>query len=41
MNFPFQSEELYAEVLLDVLSKAIAEEINTTLKTNALCALIQ
>ena len=32
-----QPEKLYAEALLDVLSKAIAEEINTTLKKCMAC----
>ena len=30
----YQPEKLYAEALLKVLSKTIAEEINTTLKTS-------
>ena len=29
----YQPEKLYTEALLEVLSKAIAEEINTTLKS--------
>ena len=32
-----QPEKLYTEALLDVLSKAIAEEINTTLKKCMAC----
>ena len=35
-----QPEKMYAEALLEVLSKAIAEEINTTLKTNVWRAMI-
>ena len=30
----YQPEKFYTEGLLEVLSKSIAEEINTTLKTN-------
>ena len=37
----YQPEKLYTEALLEVLSKAIAEEINTTLKTNLWPAMIQ
>ena len=32
----YQPEKLYAEALLDFLSKAIAEEINTTLKNECI-----
>ena len=32
----YQPEKLYAEALLEVLSKAIAEEINTTLKNECM-----
>ena len=37
----YQPEKLHAESLLEVFSKAIAEEINTTLETNVRCAMIQ
>ena len=35
-EFSYQPEKLYAEALLEVLSKAIAEEINTTLKNECM-----
>ena len=37
----YQPEKLYAEALLEILSKVIAEEINTPLKTNVWCSMIQ
>ena len=37
----YQPEKLYTEVLLEVLSKSIAEEINTTLKNNIWRTMIQ
>ena len=37
----YQPEKLYTEVLLEVLSKSIAEEINTTLKNNIWRIMIQ
>ena len=35
----YQPEKLYTEALLEVLSKAIAEEINTTLKNECMACL--
>ena len=37
----YQPEKLYTEFLLDVLSKVIAEEINTTLKNESMACYIQ
>ena len=37
----YRPEKLYVEALLEVFSRVIAEEINTTLKTNLWPAMIQ
>ena len=40
-DLPYRPEKLYTEALQEVLRKAITEEINTTLKSDVWCALIQ